>query len=87
MKKFLSLLLTVAVVLGVLSGCGSKEESASEAAKSVETESIETESEAVEPVEAKGTITVAASATPHAEILEQAKPLLAAEGWEHPSGD
>ena len=82
MKKFLSLLLTLAVVLGTLSGCGSKEEAASEAAKSVETESIETEFEAVEPVEAKGTITVAASATPHAEILEQAKPLLAAEGWE-----
>ncbi|MDD7113968.1 MAG: MetQ/NlpA family ABC transporter substrate-binding protein [Lachnospiraceae bacterium] len=35
-----------------------------------------------EPVEEKGTITVAASATPHAEILEQAKPLLAAKGWD-----
>jgi YaeC family lipoprotein len=35
-----------------------------------------------EPAEVKGTITVAASATPHAEILEQAKPLLAAEGWD-----
>ena len=35
-----------------------------------------------QPAETKGTITVAASATPHAEILEQAKPLLAAEGWE-----
>lgn len=31
--------------------------------------------------EAKGTITVAASATPHAEILEQAAPLLAEQGW------
>lgn len=28
------------------------------------------------------TITVAASATPHAEILEQAKPLLAEQGWD-----
>lgn len=35
-----------------------------------------------ETVENKGTITVAASATPHAEILEEAKPLLAAKGWE-----
>lgn len=35
-----------------------------------------------EPAEEKGTITVAASATPHAEILEEAKPLLAAEGWD-----
>ncbi|MBQ7920831.1 MAG: transporter substrate-binding domain-containing protein [Lachnospiraceae bacterium] len=34
------------------------------------------------PAEVKGTITVAASATPHAEILEQAKALLALEGWE-----
>ena len=34
-----------------------------------------------EPAEEKGTITVAASATPHAEILEQAKPILAKEGW------
>lgn len=32
-------------------------------------------------VEEKGTITVAASATPHAEILEQAAALLAEEGW------
>lgn len=30
----------------------------------------------------KGKITVAASATPHAEILEQAKPILAEQGWE-----
>lgn len=29
-----------------------------------------------------GTITVAASPTPHAEILEQAKPLLAEQGWD-----
>ena len=28
------------------------------------------------------TITVAASATPHAEILEQAKPLLEEQGWD-----
>lgn len=34
-----------------------------------------------EPVGDKGTITVAASATPHAEILEIAKPLLADKGW------
>lgn len=34
-----------------------------------------------EPVGDKGTITVAASATPHAEILEVVKPLLADKGW------
>lgn len=31
--------------------------------------------------EEKGTITIAASATPHAEILEVAKPILAEQGW------
>ena len=35
-----------------------------------------------ENIEKKGTIKIAASATPHAEILEQAKPLLAAKGWD-----
>lgn len=30
----------------------------------------------------KGTIKVAASATPHAEILEEAKPILEEEGWD-----
>ena len=30
----------------------------------------------------KGTIKVAASATPHAEILEEAKPILEQEGWD-----
>ena len=32
--------------------------------------------------DSKGTIKVAASETPHAEILEQAKPLLEKEGWD-----
>lgn len=43
---------------------------------------VEGADEAAVPAEEKGTITVAASATPHAEILEQAKPILAAEGWD-----
>ncbi|MDO4523309.1 MAG: MetQ/NlpA family ABC transporter substrate-binding protein [Eubacteriales bacterium] len=34
------------------------------------------------PAAAEGTITVAASATPHAEILEAAKPILEEQGWE-----
>ena len=37
---------------------------------------------AAEAVEPKGTITVAASPTPHAEILAQAAKILASEGWE-----
>lgn len=35
-----------------------------------------------ETAEARGTITVAVSATSHAEILEQAEPLLEKEGWD-----
>lgn len=42
----------------------------------------EAASEASEPVEIKGKITIAASATPHAEILEQAEALLAKQGWD-----
>ncbi len=38
--------------------------------------------ENAETTEAKGTITIAASATPHAEILEEAKSLLSAKGWD-----
>ncbi len=34
------------------------------------------------PAESKGVITVAASPTPHSEILAKAKDILAAEGWE-----
>ena len=78
MKKFLSLLLTAVLAAGVLAGCGSKETTSSEAA--VELEAAETEVTA--EVEAKGVIKVAASATPHSEILEQVKPILEAEGWE-----
>jgi D-methionine transport system substrate-binding protein len=37
--------------------------------------------EAAAPVEEKGTITVAASPTPHAEILEEAGKILAEQGW------
>lgn len=40
------------------------------------------EGDAAEPAEAKGTITVAASPTPHAEILAEAAKVLAKEGWE-----
>lgn len=66
MKKFLALSLSLVVALGVLAGCGSKEEA----------------SAGNSSAGGKGTIKVAASATPHAEILEQAAPILAKEGWE-----
>lgn len=61
------------------------EETAIEEAAPAEEEAAETEEAATEeaaPAESKGTITVAASATPHAEILEQVKPILAEQGWD-----
>lgn len=58
MKKWIASILTAALTLGVLTGCGSAKEEESRVIK------------------------VAASATPHAEILEQVKPVLAEQGWD-----
>lgn len=98
MKKFWALFGSVALGVATIAGCGSSETSSqatdaaqstqeaqsSEAASTVASEqtSSETTTEEATTVESKGTITVAASATPHAEILEQVKPILEAEGWE-----
>ncbi len=46
-----------------------------------DTAADDTAADDAQQVEVKGTIKVAASATPHAEILEQAAPLLATKGW------
>lgn len=54
-KKIVVTIVTAALALGVLTGCGGKKDD--------------------------GTIKVAASATPHAEILEQVKPILAEQGY------
>ena len=76
MKQFLKVLaLTLALVLSSsFAACASKS-----AAENVE--KVPAEEAASDTVEQKGTITVAASPTPHAEILEQAKPILQAMGW------
>ncbi len=60
-----------------------QEAATEDAAAEEETTAEETTEEADETaeVEQKGTIKVAASATPHAEILEQAAPILAEQGW------
>ena len=85
-KKVLAVLLTGVLAAGVLSACGNAEEApaAEEVAETPEKEAdaeSETPAEDAAAVEEKGTITIAASATPHAEILEVAKPILAAQGW------
>lgn len=92
-KKVLAVLLTGVLAAGVLTGCGGAAEDtatetpaaeapAEEAASEEEAAPAEEEASAEETaVEEKGTITVAASPTPHAEILEAAKPILAEQGW------
>ena len=65
MKKFIALLLTGALAVSALTGCGSKEESAAPSAE-VQEETKDEAEEAEAPAEEKGTITVASSATPHA---------------------
>ncbi len=66
-KALLSILLTGIVAFGVLTGCGSS---------SSESSSDSKDAEATEDSEKNTVIKVAASATPHAEILEQVKPIL-----------
>lgn len=91
MRKWMALWLTTVTTLGVLTGCGAgtgesaltgTTVAASETIAASETTSAAAETTAEAAAEKKGTITVAASATPHAEILEQAKPLLEKEGWD-----
>lgn len=79
-KRVLTTILAGVLVLGTLTGCGSSESGAAGA----ENAGAETDAESTQQADAdvKGTITVAASATPHAEILEQAKTILAEQGWD-----
>lgn len=94
-KKVLTVLLAGVLTTGILAGCGSAAEDAAaeapateeapaeEAPAEEETAPAESEEAGEESaaMEEKGTITVAASPTPHAQILEAAKPLLAEQGW------
>ena len=92
MKKIvLSTILAGVLALSTFAGCGSSaEESTDTSAATKEETTIAATEEAVsaESTESTdtaaegGTIKVAASATPHAEILEEAKKILADEGWD-----
>ena len=68
MKKLINFALIVALV-GSLAGCGTKE-------------TVETKQPEVGSSPESNLIKVAASSTPHAEILEAAKPLLEEKGYE-----
>lgn len=89
-KKAVSVILTAVLAAGLLTACGgSTQEStqaATEAAQSEESAAPAAETESAgaqtESAEAKGTIKVAATSVPHAEILAAAKPILAEQGWD-----
>ena len=91
-KRLLTSILVGVLTLGTLAGCGSSNKPAADAGTSAEPAKTTTETAGTESADAAdakdadstegGTITVAASATPHAEILEQAKPILAEQGWD-----
>ena len=66
MKKFGAFLLAGVLAIGTLTGCGSTDKKAEGSTGSTDSKVIK----------------VAASATPHAEILEEAKPLLEKEGYD-----
>ncbi|SDZ88976.1 D-methionine transport system substrate-binding protein [Pseudobutyrivibrio sp. ACV-2] len=80
-KKILASILGTTFVLGALTGCGSSDSAATSTAENTQEESSEaTEATEAAPAELK-TIKVAASATPHSEILEYAAPLLEEKGY------
>lgn len=84
-KRILTGILAGVLAVSALTGCGSTEGNGTDgAANGTVEQQGEADTSSAEAVqsEAKGTITVAASATPHAEILEQAKPILAEQGWD-----
>ena len=92
MKKTFALLLVLVLALGLLAGCGSKTEAPAEEAPAAEAP-VEEASAAEAPAEEAPaeeaeapaetvTIRVAASPTPHAEILAIAKEILAQQGYD-----
>ena len=88
-KRVLSSILAGVLAVSVFAGCGSKTEDNSQAAEEITAQHLQQkrpQKKSTEAtggtVESKGTITVAASATPHAEILAPTKPILAEQGWD-----
>lgn len=82
-KRVLTGILAGILAVSALTGCGNSAQESAEDGQQTQGAVQEAKEAAKETKqEEKGTITVAASATPHAEILEQAKPILAEQGWE-----
>ncbi len=86
-KRGMTIVAATVLTAGLLAGCGAKtteaeQTSAQETSQSADTTTQDATAESTTQVESKGTITVAATSVPHAEILAQAKPILAAQGWD-----
>lgn len=92
MKKGLALILTAVLAAGVLTACGSAADQKDTAQTTDQTDAAQTtdEAQAADDADADSKaaagelkpITVAATAVPHAEILEAVKPILARQGWD-----
>ncbi len=80
LKRILSTIAVSALSLSMLSGCAAAQTQS--AGQQAAPEAGGEEAEAETSSEQKGKITVAASPTPHAEILAEAAKLLSEEGWE-----
>lgn len=85
MKKRRAAAAVFAAVLavGTLTACGSGDKAAQETATDgTQTEAAASDGKDNAAAEAKGTVKVAATEVPHAEILEAAKPMMEKEGWD-----
>lgn len=96
MKKGLALILTAVLAAGTLTACGSAADQKDTAQTTDQADAAQTtdetqtadDAQAADDADSKAAagelkpITVAATAVPHAEILEAVKPILARQGWD-----
>ncbi|MBO7096360.1 MAG: metal ABC transporter substrate-binding protein [Lachnospiraceae bacterium] len=84
-KKLVSLVAATTLAGSLLAGCGNNSQPAdasNQPASDVQTQTDDSNATADAAVEAKGVITVAASQTPHSEILAEAAKILKDQGWD-----
>ena len=88
-KKLVSVFAVTTLAGSLLTGCGEAQAASAAATPAADASSQEADNTVAEDgtvadaeVEFKGTITVAASQTPHSEILAEAAKILAEQGWE-----
>ncbi len=89
-KKLVSLVAVASVAGSLLTGCGNAQTASAAPTPAVDTAdqttvadtAADADTGAGDAVESKGTIKVAASQTPHSEILAEAAKILAEQGWD-----